>query len=190
MKSRKVWPLRPPPDHTKCNLTAKSSPQPSILIFRKSLKKLATFPINFFRGITKVWEGGCFYNTIINTLHICTIMHWTVMPKLQKWHSASLWGIPVRGFIPPNGSNSKYRTNRTPIQNLIFSIWNVVKICIISRESLKPLRKKLFKWKIQNLAHLADFEFRLEIFWSTFPFLHRQIFWTLSMSAMSAMSAY
>ena len=146
--------------HTKCNLTEKSSPLPSILIFMKSKKELATFPIIFFRGITKVWEGGCFYNTIINTLHICTIMHWTVMPKLQKWHSASLWGIPVRGFIPPNGSNSKYRTNRTPIQNLIFSIWNVVKICIISRESLKPLRKNCsngkFKiwltWQILNSA--------------------------------------
>ena len=60
MKFRQVWPLRHSPDHTKRNLTEKSSPQPSILIFRKSQKKLATFPINFFRGIAKVWEGGCF----------------------------------------------------------------------------------------------------------------------------------
>ena len=54
MKLRQVCPLWPPPDHTECNLTEKSSPQPSILIFRKSKKKLATFPINFFRGIAKV----------------------------------------------------------------------------------------------------------------------------------------
>ena len=44
--------------HTKCNLTEKSSPLPSILIFMKSKKELATFPINFFRGIKKVWGGG------------------------------------------------------------------------------------------------------------------------------------
>ena len=48
---KQVWPLRPPPDHTKCNLTAKSSPQPNILIFRKRRrKKLGTFPMNNFSG--------------------------------------------------------------------------------------------------------------------------------------------
>ena len=60
MKLWQFWPFQSPPDHTKCYLTAKSSPQPSIHIFRKSQKKLATFPIDFFRGIAKVWEGGHF----------------------------------------------------------------------------------------------------------------------------------
>ena len=60
LKSWQFWPFQSPPDHTKCYLTAKSSPQPSIHIFRKSKKKLATFPIDFFRGIAKVWEGGHF----------------------------------------------------------------------------------------------------------------------------------
>ena len=55
MKLGQFWPFGPPPDHPKWYLTSKSSPQPSISIFRKSKKKLATFPINFFRGITKVW---------------------------------------------------------------------------------------------------------------------------------------
>ena len=60
MKLWQFWPFQSPPDHPKCYLTAKSSPQPSIHIFRKSKKKLATFPIDFFRGIAKVWEGGHF----------------------------------------------------------------------------------------------------------------------------------
>ena len=60
MKLWQFWPFQSPPDHPKCYLTAKSSPQPSIHIFRKSQKKLATFPIDFFRGIAKVWEGGHF----------------------------------------------------------------------------------------------------------------------------------
>ena len=59
-KLGQFWPLLTSPGLTKCYLTAKSSLQHSIHIFRKSQKKLATFPINFFRGITKVWEGGCF----------------------------------------------------------------------------------------------------------------------------------
>ena len=60
MKLWQFWPFQSPPDHPKCYLTAKSSPQPSIHIFRKSQKKLATFPIDFFRGMAKVWEGGHF----------------------------------------------------------------------------------------------------------------------------------
>ena len=51
MKLRQFWPFQPPPDPTKCFLTAKSSPQPSIHIFRKSKKKLATLPINIFGGM-------------------------------------------------------------------------------------------------------------------------------------------
>ena len=58
MKLGQFWPLLPSPGKTKCYMNAKSSLQHSIHIFRKSQKKLATFPINFFRGITNVWEGG------------------------------------------------------------------------------------------------------------------------------------
>ena len=54
MKLGQFWPLLPSPGQTKCYMTAKSSLLHSIYIFRKSKKKLATFPINFFRGIAKV----------------------------------------------------------------------------------------------------------------------------------------
>ena len=48
MKLRQFWPFQPPPDHTKCYLTAKSRSQPSIHIYRKS---------NFFSGNSKSMRG-------------------------------------------------------------------------------------------------------------------------------------
>ena len=52
------WPLLPSPGLTKRCLTAKSSLQHSIHIFRKSHKKLATFSLSIFRGTTYIREGG------------------------------------------------------------------------------------------------------------------------------------
>ena len=57
MKLGQVWPLWPPPDHTKCFLTLKSSPQPFIYIFRKS-KKIGNFSHSFFSGNHKSVIGG------------------------------------------------------------------------------------------------------------------------------------
>ena len=60
MKLWQFWPFQSPPDHTKCYLTAKSSPQPSIHIFRKSKKKWQLFPLIFFGEWRKYERGGHF----------------------------------------------------------------------------------------------------------------------------------
>ena len=57
MKLRQFWPFQPPPDHTKCYLAAKSSPQPWIHTSSKIKNKFTTLPIIIIRGIAKLWKG-------------------------------------------------------------------------------------------------------------------------------------
>ena len=57
MKLRQFWPFQPPPDHTKCYLAAKSSPQPWIHTSSEIKNKFTTLPIIIIRGIAKLWKG-------------------------------------------------------------------------------------------------------------------------------------
>ena len=58
MKISQFWPLLPPPGQTKCYLTAKSSLQHSIHIFRKSKKNQQLFLWAFFEEPHLYDRGG------------------------------------------------------------------------------------------------------------------------------------
>ena len=69
MKLRQFWTFQPPPDHTKSYLTAKSSLQPSIRIFRKS-DFVST--VNIYDFTPRIKNSTAFFNTGFNS--VCLLM--------------------------------------------------------------------------------------------------------------------
>ena len=160
MKLWQFWPFQSPPDHPKCYLTAKSSPQPSIHIFRKSKKKLATFPIDFFRGIAKVWEGGHFtppppHQIGLTAMDIGSYLGF-VNPE-WNWHLfriLRLGNIRPR-YIPPSAASIHlFCIQFTSIQ-LLISAWFSLEHVILSSYWAKQVKQVSQKKTYLEGSHLT-----------------------------------
>ena len=100
MKLGQFWPFGPPPDHPKWYLTSKSSPQPSISIFRKSKKELAIFYTHIYKvGANSAhkqtdWLRTWFADTALQKSRRI----WPTWPCLNQ----SAWHMSHRNsYVPP-----------------------------------------------------------------------------------------